>query len=222
VTAAGQQDEAALGFGTDPTRTPESSVTDNDYTQVSRPGVHLLPRAVSGDLVPGLGWTATFVAASQVPRTQMRCSNPAWLVTPPGCSLPEDTMGAFHWSFGDGTSLTTPVQARVRASFSPFVHHVYTRPGRYTVTVSTADADGSPATTRLQVVVHPALTVRVARSGGDLVARARGGDGGVLDVVWRRRDGAVSHAVSVPSGWARTGTTVTVYDGTGTAATAAA
>jgi hypothetical protein len=67
-------------------------------------------------------------------------------VVPPACPLPADGMGAFHWSFGDGTTLTTPVQAQARAYFSPFVQHRYARSGTYVVTVRAADTKGEQAT----------------------------------------------------------------------------
>ncbi|HEU5033804.1 MAG TPA: PKD domain-containing protein, partial [Mycobacteriales bacterium] len=220
VTLAGQQDAQALGFDTDFTRSPEASVGDNDYTQVTRPGVLILPRAVSGDVRGQRGWVAQFEAAAQVPRTQMRCSNPALLVTPPGCTLPEDAMGAFHWDFGDGTRLVTPVQAQVRASFSPFVRHVYQRPGRYTVTVWSQDSNGVQAQDRRTIVVHPAPRATLTRHGGRVVAGLRGGDGGLLTVRWQRPDGATSQLDAVPVEWAVPGTRVTVTDGTGTGARA--
>jgi hypothetical protein len=61
-------------------------------------------------------------------------------------------MGPFRWSFGDGTTLTTPVQAQARAYFSPFVQHRYARPGTYVVTVRAADNQGAQATPATMVV----------------------------------------------------------------------
>jgi hypothetical protein len=220
VTLAGQQDEHALGFRTEVGASPEWSALDNGYAQMTRPGVHLLPRAVSGDLGPDGRWTAKFEAASQIPRVLMGCDNPALLATPPGCSGTKDSdaMGPFRWSFGDGSRRTTPIQATVRANFSPFVTHVYRRPGRYPVQVAATDRRGQTATAQVTVVVHAAPVVAVRRSGGLLRATLRGGDGGVLAVTWRRPGGGIRRTLAVPARWAHPGTVVTVVDGTGTAA----
>jgi len=156
VTLAGQQDAQALGFDVDLTKSPETSVTDNDYTQVTRPGVLILPNAVYGALDASGAWTVTVEASAQVPRVHMTCSNPALLVAPPGCMAPEDSMHACHWDFGDGTHLVTPVQAHVRAFFSPFVRHTYHRPGRYRVTVWSVDDNGVRATDTRTIVVSAA------------------------------------------------------------------
>lgn len=142
VELAGKQDAAALGFPVNWATTGEATVTDNDYAQMSRPGVALL---ASNDEA-GVGTTLTFEASSQVPRLRMTCTNPALVVAPPACPLPQDAMGPFYWDFGDGTTLTTPVAAAARAYFSPYVHHRYARPGRYKVTVHAYDANGQPAT----------------------------------------------------------------------------
>ncbi len=142
VELAGKQDAAALGFPVNWATSGEATVTDNDYTQVARPGVALL--ASADDVTPGD--VLIFEASSQVPRVEMTCDNPALLVAPPSCALPKDAMGPFHWDFGDGTTMTTPIQAQARAYFSPYVTHRYARPGRFEVTVRAADARGQAAT----------------------------------------------------------------------------
>jgi hypothetical protein len=142
VELAGKQDAAALGFPVDWATSGETTVTDNDYTQVTRPGVQLL---ASNDIVPH-GTAVTFEASSQIPRLEMSCDNPALLVTPPSCALPEDAMGPFHWDFGDGTTRTTPIQGAARAYFSPYVTHRFAHPGRYRVTVGATDSQGQQAT----------------------------------------------------------------------------
>lgn len=155
VTLAGQQEAQALGFDVDLTKSPETSATDNDYTQVTRPGALILPSAVYVSLDSRGEARVRFEASAQVPRIRMTCSNPALLVAPPGCMAPEDAMHAFHWDFGDGTRLVTPVQAHVRAFFSPFVNHVYRAPGRYRVTVWSVDDNGMRATDTRTIVVSP-------------------------------------------------------------------
>ena len=217
VVTAGEQDARQLGFPADLTANAEVTALDQQYAKVVSAGAYLLPSTVAGDLDPaGGGFSPVLVAAGSAPRATTTCTNPALLFEPPGCPLPAPAVGPFHWTFGDGTSLTTPVEGKSRASYSPFVRHRFTRPGTYRVRVSVT-SQGSTDTATVTVTVFPALRATVVRVGGRDTARVTGGDGHVLIERWTFPDGRVAYGPSVP---ARGPVTLTVVDGTGTVATA--
>jgi hypothetical protein len=220
VVTAGEQGAAQLGFPADLTANAEVSALDQQYSQVARAGAYLLPSATAGDLDPATGrFTPVLLAAGAPPRTTMTCDSPALIYSPPGCPVTAPPVPGFHWRFGDGTTATTPVEGRARASFSPFVSHAYDRPGTYRVSVAVT-TNGSTDRVSLPVTVHPALQVAVGLSGGVAVAHVSGGDGHALYERWTLPGGSVAFGprAAVPG----PGTiTLTVVDGTGTMSTAA-
>src|SRR5207249_2552798 len=153
----------------------ETTATEQDYSRVSQTGVWLLPSAIAGDIDFGNGtYTPTLVAAATPPRITMTCDNPALLFTPPGCSVPDPVLSPLRWDFGDGARASTPTEGKARASFSSFVRHPYTRPGKYAVSV-TITAAGSTDTMTLPITVHPPLQAQIGRDHGRAVAVMRGG-----------------------------------------------
>ena len=219
VVTAGEQAAQQLGFPANLTANAETTALDQQYAKVVSSGAYLLPSNVTGDLDPASGgFTPVLVAAGSAARTATTCTNPALLFTPPGCRLPPPAVGPFHWTFGDGTRLTTEVQGVSRASYSPFVRHTFTRPGTYRVSVSVT-SEGSTDTASVTITVFPALRVGIAPTGGRDTARVRGGDGHVLMERWTFADGRVAYGSSVPA-LGSTPVTLTVVDGTGSTVTA--
>lgn len=199
VVSAGEQDAAALGFQVDDTTNAETSALTNDYLRAFKPGVQELPFPDSGDLAPGgRGFTPTIEGVSDAARVG---PTGACVAQPAGpCPFPPAPMGGFRWSFGDGSTLTTPPQVFARAWFSPFIRHTYRRAGTYQLTVTESDQNGNSDTMTLPIHVYPALRVRIVRRGCRLLARVRGGDGVVLSQLWRRRGRRVSVSVADASG----------------------
>jgi hypothetical protein len=219
VVTAGEQDAQQLGFRADPTTSAEFSVLENEYLRAFKPGVQFLPFPDQGDLGPaGQGFAPILEGLSQAARTSTTGECVAQLAGP--CPLPPAAMGPFNWSFGDGTTATTPPQAFARAWFSPFIHHRYCRAGVYQVTVSAADSGGQRDAMSLPIAVYPPLRVAIIRDGRRALARVSGGDGVVLSYRWTLPGGrsAFTSEVTLPS--ARTAATVTVADGAGGIATA--
>jgi hypothetical protein len=213
VVAAGTQDAAALGFATDPSANAEVAGLDQQYAKVIDPGAYLLPRAVSGDLDPKThAFTAVFDAAGSPPRTGMVCDNPALVYNPGSCPVSDPAVGPFRFDFGDGTSGRYQPQGKARATFAPFVRHIYRRPGIYRVTLTVSSA-GKAATMTLPVAIYPPLRVHAAREGGTDRAAVSGGDGRVLQIAWHLRDGRTAYGPHVSA--QLNPVSVTAVDGTG-------
>ena len=213
VVTAGEQDAQQLGFAADLTSNAETTALDQQYAKVVSSGAYLLPSTVSGDLDARTGqFSPILVAAGSAPRTSTTCTNPALLYVPPNCPFPPPPIGPFHWTFGDGSARTTPIEGQSRASYSPFIRHAYARPGTYRVSVSVT-SEGSTDTASLPVTVYPALHAAVVRFGDQAVAQVSGGDGRVLVERWLHADGSMSYG---PRASARSGlVTLSVVDGTG-------
>lgn len=220
VVAAGTQDGGALGFATNPTANGELAALDQKYTRIADTGAYLLPQALTGDVGPGRrGFTAVFDAAGSPPRDQMVCDNPALVYNPGACPVSDPVVKSFHFDFGDGRSATYTVPGQARASFSPFVHHTYTRAGVYQVALTVSSA-GQTDTVTLPVTVYPQLRVRAVSRHGRYLPSVSGGDGRTILVSWRLRSGGVVYSSSVPH--KRHPVSVAVVDGTGALASAKA
>jgi hypothetical protein len=216
VLAAGTQVAGSLGFATDPTANAELAALDPQYARIAATGAYLLPQAVTGDVDPKTrGFTAVFDAAGSPPRAQMVCDNPALVYNPGVCPVSDPPVRSFRFDFGDGTTASYQPQGQARATFAPFVHHTYGRPGVYRVAL-TVDAAGQSSTVTLPVTVNPALRVRVTHSHGRDVAHVTGGDGRVVILSWRLANGTVVNATSIAR--IRDPVSVTAVDGTGTVA----
>lgn len=215
IVTAGEQDAQALGFQADTTASPEYTATENDYLRQLSPGVQFIPFPQAGDLgAHRAGFAPVLEGISQPPRSTS--SQGVCLAdTLTACPTPPPAMGAFHWSFGDGTTASTPPQTYARAYFSPFLHHLYCRPGVYRVSVSAADTNGATDSMTLPITVYPALSLVVRRAGRTLTVSARGGSGRLIYITWREDD-IVAHGrrLRLP----RDGGTITVSatDATGT------
>ena len=215
VVAAGTQNAAALGFATDASANAEVIALDQQYAQVVNPGAYLLPQAVSGDLDPKThAFTTVFDAAGSPPRTQMTCDNPALVYNPGSCPAADPAVGPFRFDFGDGTTGTYQPQGQARATFAPFVRHTYRRPGVYRVTL-TVLSDGQTATMMLPVAIYSPLRVHAVHGAATDRARVTGGDGRLLKVAWRLRDGKVVYAHTISARLHPV--SLAVVDGTGTA-----
>ncbi len=201
VVTAGEQDAQQLGFNVDFTSNAEVSALQNDYLRPFKPGVQVLSFPASGDLgADGSGFTPTIEGISQAARVS---STGACVADPLGaCPFPPAPMGGFHWSFGDGTTATTPPQIFARAWFSPFIHHRYTKPGTYQLTVSASDQNGQSDSMTLPIHVYPALRVRILRHGRRAVAKVNGGDQGVLSYRWsvNGRQADAGPSIAAPRG----------------------
>jgi hypothetical protein len=135
------------------------------------------------------------------------------------CPFPPAPMGGFRWSFGDGTTATTPPQVFARAWFSPFIHHTYRHPGTYQLTVSASDQNGQTDSMTLPVHVYPVLRVAIVRRGRRATARASGGDGTMLAYRWTVNGRPATAARTILVG-PRARLRVTVSDAAGGTATA--
>jgi hypothetical protein len=218
VVSAGITDGSELGFATNPAANGEVAALDQKYAKIVDPGAYLLPDATSGDVNPRThGFTAVFDAAGSPPRADMLCDNPALLYNPGACPVSDPAVGPFRFDFGDGTRGTYKPQAQARATFSPFVHHLYRRPGRYRVTLTVSSA-GRTDRMSLPITVYPALRVAVERRGGRFVAVARGGDGRILRTLWRGAGERSAYGSHVALSFHPV--SVSVFDGAGGVATA--
>lgn len=228
VVTAGEQVARALGFRANLTTTAEATATDNHYQQVTRPGVQFLPFPRTGDLSPSTGgFSSVLEGISSAPRfsaSSMPHFSPSSACVPstglpgtPACPVARDTMGPYTWSFGDGTTGTSPPGT---PQADPWFAHTYHAPGRYLVTASARDTAGASAHMSLALHVYPALVVSIVRHGRDDAAQVSGGSGHILVEHWVLPDGS--------SAWGPTATvvpgpgpvTVTVTDSTGTMASA--
>ena len=73
---------------------------------------------------------------------------------------------SYNWNFGDGTSEVTTTSASTS--------HVFTNPGRYTVTLTATDNNGSSVTRRISHLVHPALTANRPRNSQPVITVGTG------------------------------------------------
>jgi hypothetical protein len=219
VVTAGEELARQVGFVGRVTSTAELSVLDEDFGRIADTGVWMLPGAVSGDLSSSRGPLGVRLeAAATPPRPTMVCDNPALLFTPGDCSVPDPAITEFRWHFGDGTSLVTSTAGKARATLSPFVDHLFDRPGIYVVSVG-ATSFGSSDMASIPVTVYPALSVSIVRRGAEVFAKVRGGDGHYLVERWSLPGGLLSYGpvarVELP------GTvSLSVVDGTGSESTA--
>ncbi|HMC71126.1 MAG TPA: PKD domain-containing protein, partial [Mycobacteriales bacterium] len=130
---------------------------------------------------------------------------------------------------GDGTSQDTGYHQNATSQNLAYFTHAFA-PGSWTVVASGADAAGNPVSAAMQVVVYPQLAPAVSATpsatdpqtvtyGGSVT----GGDGHVLAMRWTFADGTAADGATVthsfPPG-VTPGATLTVVDGTGSAASA--
>ncbi|MHB8593131.1 MAG: PKD domain-containing protein [Acidimicrobiales bacterium] len=223
VALAGELVARQLGFPTNVGQSPETTATGNNYQATTQPGVQFLPYPRTGDLSARTGSFAPLLeAVSTPPRFSPAtiCSPPV-LPSLPTCptAVPHPTMGPYTWSFGDGTTGTSPAGT---PQAQPWFSHAYTAPGTYLVTASASDGQGATAKMSLALHVYPALTVSIDRLGSVDSARVGGGSGHVLVEHWVLPDGSSAWGpqVTVPAGPGPV--TLTVTDSTGTMATATA
>ncbi|MHB1488470.1 MAG: PKD domain-containing protein [Acidimicrobiales bacterium] len=223
VVTAGEEVAQAVGFDANLTTTAEATAPNNHYGQATRPGVQFLPFPRTGDLSPTTGtFSPLLEGISSSPRfSPATTCHPPKLPGPPSCpgAVPQPAMGPYTWSFGDGTTGTSPPGT---PQANPWFSHPYHAPGRYLVTASAGDGQGATARMSLALHVYPALSVAIDRHGKTDTARVDGGSGSVLVEHWVLPDGtsAWGPRVTVPPGPGPV--TLTVTDSTGTLATATA
>ncbi|MGJ8723422.1 MAG: carbohydrate-binding protein [Roseibacillus sp.] len=73
---------------------------------------------------------------------------------------------SYNWNFGDGTAEVT--------STSPAANHTFANPGRYTVTLTATDNNGTSVTRRITHLVHPALTANRPRNSQPVITVGNG------------------------------------------------
>jgi len=129
---------------------------------------------------------------------------------------PDGTIVGWGWSFGDGTTGSTPTPS-----------HVYARPGTYTVTLTTTDDSGLSArdTATMHVANRPPRAVagsdRQVAAGTALVFDGRSStdaDGTIVGFAWNFGDGQSGIGASVSHAYAAAGiytATLTVTDDLG-------
>ncbi|HVB26487.1 MAG TPA: PKD domain-containing protein [Mycobacteriales bacterium] len=218
VVLAGEHDAHTLGFAADYTANAETTATGNNYGAAVRPGVQFIPFPRAGDIDPATGSFAPLLEAFASPQRfgAFSVCNPPVAPSLPTCPLPpQPRMGPYHWTFGDGTSATTP------PGNEHFFAHPFRTPGTHLVTVSSTDSAGTTARMSLPITVYPALSVAIQHAGAQDRAVVRGGSGHVLVVRWALPDGSSAYGASIPASETGPGpVTVTVTDSTGTMATA--
>ncbi|WP_411844892.1 carbohydrate-binding protein [Roseibacillus persicicus] len=72
----------------------------------------------------------------------------------------------YAWNFGDGTPEVT--------TGNPTASHVFSQPGRYTVSLTATDANGDAVTRRLTHLVHPVLTASRPRNSQPVITVVNG------------------------------------------------
>ena len=215
------QNLAALGFTTTGLTVPTPLPTD--YGAATRPAVQALASPPIGDAGPD-GSLAVTLQGIYAPAEQNG----------------EPLAGPLHWSFGDGTSATSPALSFGGPCGGPtladtgltncpqtgpaYVPHAF-RPGLWHVTLTGADTAGDPVSFALTVRVYPRLRAawRVVSHRGrwfTLRAVVRGGSGHVLAIRWRFPGGSAAAGAVVTHRFAaggRISAALTVVD-TATAA----
>lgn len=223
VVTAGERIAQRLGFRASLTTTAELTATDNRYQQATRPGVQFLPFPRTGDLSATTGtFTTELEGISSAPRfsAASACHPPLGLPGAPVCPpVATPTMGAYTWTFGDGTSATSPAGT---PQAKPWFAHSYHAPGRYLVTAEANDSQGASARMSLALDVYPPLVVRIERDGQAYRAAVSGGSGDVLAYHWQLSDGASAWGPEVTPAPGTRPASLAVTDSTGTMATATA
>jgi len=121
------------------------------------------------------------------------------------------------WDFGDETTATTEVGARLE--------HTFPGPGRYDVT-ATVTSNSQTRSWTDTIVVDPALTATAslgtrAWNGAKLSVKTDGGQGTLVSAHWTCQDGTKVNGLSVTCASTQAGTaTVTATDGAGNTAEA--
>lgn len=200
VTTAGEQVAQSLGFQSALTDSPETTATGNDYTAITKPGVQFLPYPLTGDISASSGSFAPLLESfATAPRYNTGVA-----------------MGPYTWTFGDGTTGTSPAGT---PADQPWFAHAYTSPGRYPVTTMASDGQASAQMT-LTLTAYPGLSVAIQRQGARYTAVVSGGSGSVLVYRWTLPDGSSAYGPTVTSPPGSGPLTVTVTDSTGTMASA--
>lgn len=221
VALAGELVARQLGFRANIAQSPETTATGNNYQAVTQPGVQFLPFPRTGDLS---ATAHTFSPLLEAVSTPPRFSPPTVCRPPlvpslPSCpaAIPQPAMSPYTWSFGDGTTGTSPAGTPVA---QPWFSHTYSAPGSYLVSASANDGQGATASMSLTLRVYPALAVAIDRHARRAHADVQGGSGRVLVYRWQLPNGTQAYGpvVTVPPGPGQL--TVTVTDSTGTMASA--
>ena len=137
--------------------------------------------------------------------------------------------GKVHWDFGDGTSADTRALKDGTAPGPAFFSHAFAA-GDHLVTATASDAAGHVASASMTLAVYPSLAASISIlsvSGNALqyAGTTQGGDGHLLAWRWTFSDGTTAAGPVVTHTFAAgttPGATLTVTDGTGTTAAAAA
>ncbi len=194
----------AVGFDAATLTVPQPLPTD--YGAAARPGLQALASPPTGDATRK-GRLAVTLQAIYAPAEQNG----------------EPLQGQLHWSFGDGTSTTSPALSFGGPCGSPtlddtgvtncpktgpaYVRHVF-KVGTYRVTVTGQDTAGHAVSYALTVRVYRKLrtTWRILKRHGHRVtlkAIAHGGSGHLLTATWRFPGGGRASGLTVTRRFAK-------------------
>jgi hypothetical protein len=183
----------AIKLGFTPAPNHETSQID-DLSQLRRVGVQFFPvprEQVSPTFLFDTRWSESVLGAL----TQ-------------GVLGPADSPNQIAWTFGDGTTGTTP---------DGHIVHTFPGPGSYVVTATVTGANG-PSTWVQEVIVDPPLSAAVSYSGGVFSVTTTGGADALLAAHWTFADATTADGLRVTSPAGTTGS-VTVVDAAGNRAT---